>query len=154
MSHVATVTVRIKDLKAAAKAAKACGMRLVQGQKTWKWWGRWMRDYHGADAAYKHGIKPEDYGKCEHALVKDGGQIGMGYEAGLVKVPGAEGYRLVWDFVDRDLTERLGGRACEKFQQEYALAVAEQEAEEYTLQGWSVNRVVQPNGDIQLVLEQ
>lgn len=42
----------------------------------------------------------------------------------------------------------------EEFMQEYTLQVAENEAQEFVLQGWNVSRQKQENGDIQLVIEQ
>ena len=41
-----------------------------------------------------------------------------------------------------------------KLSQEYSLQTAEAEAEEFTLQGWTVERQKQVNGDILLVIQQ
>ena len=41
-----------------------------------------------------------------------------------------------------------------KLSQEYSLQTAEAEAEEFTLQGWTVERQKQSNGDILLVIQQ
>ena len=41
-----------------------------------------------------------------------------------------------------------------KLSQEYSLQTAEAEAEEFTLQGWTVERQKQDNGDILLVIQQ
>ena len=41
-----------------------------------------------------------------------------------------------------------------KLSQEYSLQVAENEAAEFTLLGWTVERQKQPNGDILLVIQQ
>ena len=41
-----------------------------------------------------------------------------------------------------------------KLSQEYSLQVAENEAAEFTLQGWTVERQKQDNGDILLVIQQ
>lgn len=69
MSHVSTIETVIQDLDALEQACKALGtVELVRGQTTWKWFGQFVNDYHGADAAYKHGIEPKDYGKCLHAI--------------------------------------------------------------------------------------
>jgi hypothetical protein len=40
-----------------------------------------------------------------------------------------------------------------KLSQEYSLQVAEAEAEEFTLQGWTVERQKQSNGDTQLIIQ-
>jgi len=80
MSHVVAIEVQIKSLDDLAKAAVDLGAELVRRQKTHKWYGKWVNDYSAEDAAYKHGIKPEDYGKCDHAI-KHGG---CDYEIGVV----------------------------------------------------------------------
>lgn len=67
--------------------------RLVRHQKSYQWYGRDMRDYQGASSGVVAGMNPKEYGKCEHAIVVDGVQ----YEIGLVKLPGQDGYRLVYD---------------------------------------------------------
>ena len=41
-----------------------------------------------------------------------------------------------------------------KLSQEYSLQIAENEAAEFTLQGWTVERQKQANGDVQLVIQQ
>ena len=151
MSHVVAMNVFIKDLDAFGMACLMLGGKFHRNQKTWKWWQKWERDYHQNDAAYKQGIKPEDYGKCEHAA-----SFGtrMGYEVGLVKLPGKEGYQLIFDFIDHELTAKLGGQNAAALIQQYGLAVAEKEVAELTFQGWTVEREMQPNGDIQLKLVQ
>src|SRR6266576_2837582 len=95
MSHAATVEIELKDLESLAKAAEQLGLEFRQGQKTYKWYGRWVDDYHGEDAAYKNGIKPEEYGKCEHALRVKGND--SAYEVGVVKKPNGT-WGLIWDF--------------------------------------------------------
>lgn len=126
MSHVAAVALEIKDLDALEEACKAIGLELVRGQKTYRWYGKWVKDYHGDDAAYKHGIKPEDYGKCAHAVRVKGKP--NAYEIGLVEVrPGV--FQPVWDFWS-------GGRGLQAvigenggiFKREYALHVGAKDA--------------------------
>lgn len=94
MSHVSTVELSITDLDALEAAAKELGLEMVRDKKTYKWYGRWVNDYHGEDAAYHHGISPEEYGKCSHVLrVPD--QPSM-YEIGLVQLPDGS-YKIVFD---------------------------------------------------------
>lgn len=150
MSHVVAIKVLIKNLPAFKRAAQALGGEFCENQKTYRWWQSWENDYNAADAAYRLGINPKDYGKCEHAVRFPG----IKYEMGLVKVPGHEGYQLIFDFIDHQLTQKVGGQGAQKLVQEYALAVAEEEAEQYKLQGWTVERVAQENGDVQLVISQ
>ncbi len=130
MSHVALVETKVDDLECLAKAAEACGLKFVQGQKTFKWYGRWMNDYSQDDAAYLHGIKPEDYGKCEHAIVVPGNK--NAYEVGVVPNPNGEGYVLLWDFYagGHGLQKHLGGPSdCNKLMDQYAKFVTIKQAE-------------------------
>jgi hypothetical protein len=55
-----------------------------------------MNDYDAKDAAYKYGIKPEDYGKCDYALCVPGSK--NAYEIGVVKRKDGKGYHLLYDF--------------------------------------------------------
>src|SRR5262245_61069914 len=72
MSHVSVGAAVINDneleLEALALACKEVGLVFCRGVKEYKWYGRWVRDYHADDAAYRHGVRPEDYGKCEHMI--------------------------------------------------------------------------------------
>ena len=116
MSHVSKVAIEITDLTALAKAAVALGGELVLGQKTFKWFGKWMNDYAADDAAYKQGIKPEDYGKCEHAIRVPG----AGYEIGVMKNPQGPGFVLVYDNWQRGQgLEKVVGKNCGKLVQQY-----------------------------------
>jgi hypothetical protein len=97
MSHVASVELEVDDIPSLKEAAKAMGLEFVENQKTYKWFGRFMNDYSGANAAHLHGINPKDYGKCEHAIRIPGDS--KAYEIGVVKrADGKPGYQLVWDF--------------------------------------------------------
>ena len=93
MSHVVSVDIQLKDLNAVVRACERMGWEFCEGQETFEWYGRWVNDYDGEDAAYKLGIKPEDYGKCTHAIKVPGAQ----YEIGLIQQ--ADGsYAPVWDY--------------------------------------------------------
>jgi hypothetical protein len=118
MSHVTKVKVVIKDLQALAEAAEACGCELVEGQKTYKWYGEWVNDYNTEDAAYRQGIKTDDYGKCEHAIRVKGDK--NAYEVGVCNNPDGEGYVLVYDFYNqaRTLEAKIGHHA-ERLSQQY-----------------------------------
>lgn len=108
-----------------------------------------MNDYSSDDAAYKNDIKPEDYGKCEHALsVPDNSKA---YEIGVVRRPNGT-FALVWDFFagGYGLMERcsIDGKQPGKLVQEYAAAVAIKKAK---LQGFAVQRKQLQDGRVQLV---
>lgn len=95
MSHVVTFKLQVKDLDALERACGRLGLELIRGKKTFKWYGRWVNDYHATDAAYQQGIKTSDYGKCEHAIAVKGNS--GAYEIGVMQDKDG-GYRLVWDF--------------------------------------------------------
>lgn len=90
MSHIATVEVRIVCLDALAIAAEACGLELVRGQTTYRWFG----NVEAAGREYSDPARP-DAGKCEHALRVKGDR--NAYEIGVVRAAGGDGYQLAWD---------------------------------------------------------
>ena len=113
MSHVATIDIEIEDLESLKKACSENGLTFLEGQKKYKWYGRWVNDYHGTDAAYKHGIDPKDYGKCEHAIqVKKGS-----YEIGVARNKKGK-LVLIWDFFGGAI-EKACGKDCHKLYESY-----------------------------------
>lgn len=122
MSHVVAIQTEFKDLPAIQAACKELGLTFKHGQKTFRWFGRWMNDYDAKNAAYNLGIKPEDYGKCEHAIEVPG----SGYDIGLVKNAATGAYKAVFDFygTGRVIQDKVGA-GCEKLVQRYALCKME-----------------------------
>lgn len=148
MSHVVTSPVFITSLDCLKKAlAKFPKLQFREGQKKWKWYGRWMNDYDAADAAYKLGIKPEDYGKCEHAIHMDG----VEYEIGVMKRTDGKGYSLVWDFYGcgHNINEYIGD-AAEKLMTEYNRQFVLQHA---ATEGLECNTVSETSEQITMELE-
>ncbi len=97
MSHVAAVKAYVTDLDACAAACEENGLELVRGQKTYRWFGRWVNDYRGGVAAVDNGHDPKTFGHCEHAIRVKNGQ-GHEYEIGLVRrLDGGPGWELVYD---------------------------------------------------------
>lgn len=96
MSHVVASETEIPDseLSSLKAACKELGLVFVENQTTYKWYGRWVNDYNAEDAAYKNGIKPEDYGKCVHAIRLPG----CDYEIGVYRHPETGNLRLIYDF--------------------------------------------------------
>ena len=126
MSHVETTGTKFMDLTCLERAAELLGLKLIRGQKTWRWYGRWMNDYDASNAAYKNGISHEDYGKCEHAIV-DPDNPG-GYEIGIYKHPDGEGWLPVWDnYNTPTIHKKAGGHELDKM---YRLAGYESLANE------------------------
>lgn len=126
MSHVATVGTKIKDLGCLKKACSRLGLEFREGQKNFKWFGKWVNDYHGSNAAYKHGLDPKDYGKCDHAIgIQDNHSS---YEVGVVKQEDGT-YGLVYDFYagGGGLMAAVGEDCC-KVLREYAREMTLKEA--------------------------
>lgn len=96
MSHVVSSETEIPDsqLDTLIEACKALGLEFIKGQTSYKWYGKWVNDYSADDAAYKNGIKPEDYGKCVHAIRLPGCE----YEIGVYRHPETGNLRLIYDF--------------------------------------------------------
>lgn len=126
MSHVVSSEVVCTDLEILKRAvATFPELEWREGQKKYTWYGAWVQDYHKDDAAYKRGIDPKDYGKCESAIHMDG----VHYEIGVCKRNDGAGYSLVWDFVGdgRKLSECIGKNA-EKLMSKYSEMYCEQYA--------------------------
>jgi len=131
MSHVVAgpTPIPCEDLPQLIKAAARCGLTFRQDQTTFKWYGRWVKDYHADAAAYKAGVDPGSYGKCEHAFAVKGND--HAYELGLVRDPNKPGqYLLVYDFWGSQgaaLEAKVGAKAhtlIQTFNEERVLAKA------------------------------
>jgi len=137
MSHVAKCELEVKDIDALKRACEKLGLEFCEAQKTWAWYGRWVNDYHAADAAYHHGIKPEQYGKCEHAIrVPD-----CEYEISLVR---DDRGRLVpiYDFYGPgQRIRKLLGSGCERLRQQYGAEVTKKTMRR---RGWRVSEQYDP----------
>ena len=94
MSHVANVKLEVHDLDALREAVgKIDGLTWCEGQTTYQWYGKWLNDWHGDQAAADSGFDPATFGQCEHAIKADGAT----YEIGVVPNPTGKGYRLIYD---------------------------------------------------------
>lgn len=131
MSHVATIDVEINDIPSLKKACEENGWTFCENQKTYKWYGRWVNDYHGDNAAYKNGVDPSNYGKCEHAI-KVSSNPGA-YEIGVAR--NKEGKLvLIWDFWGGTI-EKACGKNCKKLYDSYVkhVTVKKMKAKGYVL---------------------
>jgi hypothetical protein len=138
MSHVADIECEFKDLQAIKLAAEKLGGTFHEGQRTYKWWGRWEGDY-----PLPEGVKQEDLGKCDHAISFPNAK----YEIGIVDNHDGT-YRVMWDFwssgglqkvVGKDGVEFIRAYEIEKIQLEaydhgYSVEMTEVEEGEYA--GW------------------
>lgn len=153
MSHVvAHPDVCFSDFDALSAACEELGLEFRSGQKTWKYWGSWANDYHQQDAAYKHGIKPEDYGKGDHAISVKGDNTA--YEIGLVSNPKADGsFMPVYDFYGAygQKIQAKAGKNLEKLKGKYAEHAIRNQASK---QGHAVRKVITPQGHTQMIVAQ
>jgi hypothetical protein len=139
-SHVVSIKTEFRDLEAVKRACKELGLVFKENQKTIRWYGKFMNDYDGEDAAYKLGIKPEQYGTCDHAIEVPNSD----YDVGLLRNPETKGYKLYFDFWGshgKAIQEAIGKNG-EKLLQYYAAAKVQMEAK---LKGYLVQR--KPVGD-------
>lgn len=150
MSHVVTVDIQVKNLTALRRACKRLGLDFHEGKKTFKWYGRWMNDYHAPQAAATQGFDPKEFGKCEHAMSVSGNA--NAYEAGIVKHPSGEGYALMWDFFGgqgKALQDVIGADGG-KLKQAYAAEVTKMQAEQY---GRSYSEQTLKDGSLKLTIQ-
>ena len=147
MSHIVCVDIIIHDLDLFKKTCKAIGLEFRENQKTFRWYNRWMNDYHGKDAAYMHGIDPKTYGNCEHACGVPNNK--SAYEVGLMKNPKGAGYVLVWDSWNSGYgLMKVVGDNCDKLFQEYAKQVT---LKELKAKGYTLSKTnAYDNGEIEL----
>ena len=147
MSHVVSIKTEVRDLEAVKKACAELGLTFKQGQKTIRWFGKWVNDYNAEDAAYKLGIKPEQYGTCDHAIEVPGSD----YDVGLLRNPETGGYRLYFDFWGSNgaAIQTAIGKNGEKLLQYYA---AQKVAMEAKMKGYFVQRKTMEDGKLQLTI--
>lgn len=137
MSHVVSIKTELRDLAAVKAACAELGLLFKENQKTIRWFGKWVNDYSQEDAAYKLGIKTEQYGTCDHAIEVPG----SGYDIGLLHNPETDGYKLYFDFYGNHghRIQAAIGKNGEKFLSYYAACKIEAEA---ALKGWYTEREI------------
>lgn len=147
MSHVVSVNLEIKDLTSLAKACERLGLELKLNQKSFKWYGRFMNDYSGADAAYRNGVSAADYGKCTHAIGIKGSLAA--YEIGVLPGEKAGTFKLVWDNWQGGygLVEKIG-KDGGLLKQSYGVETAKKHIGALKYQGWQIKETTDANGDI------
>lgn len=153
MSHVTAVKVQIKDLAALKAACKAIGLEFREGQRTYKWYGRWMNDYSAQDAAFQQGIDPKTYGTCDHAIAVPGNK--QAYEIGVVNR--GDHHAMVWDFWNGGLgLEAAVGHGAERLIEAYTTEVAVNTAKQFaTDNGYTYTEELnRETGERELVLRQ
>lgn len=146
MSHVTTIDIVIKDLDALRKACEECGLEFVEGQTTFKWFGKFMND-----SPVPEGYSPADYGKCEHAIKVPGNK--QAYEIGVVQNKKTEGWSLLFDSWNGGygLMAKAGAQ-CGKLTQEYSKAVVKKKLKPVLMKGFKLKQKAGENGAIVLHL--
>ena len=108
MSHISKIELEVKDLATLNQACSRLGLELIQGQKTFRWFGQ--------------------NGQCDHAIRVPEAR----YEIGIVKEENR--YSLVCDYFDENI-ERTIGKQGGLLKQAYA---AEKTRIESRRKGYSV----------------
>ena len=148
MSHISSVTLKIRDLTALKAAVKDLGLIWAEGQRTYNWYGVSV-----GDSPIPEGMTKEMLGKCEHAIKL----AGVNYEIGVVRLPAGH-YTLGFDSwncgtgpngVPCDggrIAQKLGDK-LQKLVQSYAVNAATLAAR---AKGWCVQKQTLPNGTVKL----
>lgn len=119
MSHVTTLKVAILDLDALEEACQKIGLQFRRGQKTYKWYGRFVGDYR------EQGTDPSQMGKCDHAISVPGNS--QAYEIGVTWKN--DHYTLGYDFWGGGFgLEKVAGPRCQNLIDAYTQTVALKEA--------------------------
>lgn len=137
MSHIADVRMQIKDLDALRSAVEALGGTLVMGQKTHRWFGKFLNDWD-SDRAAVNRRNSNTFGLCEHAITF----AGIDYEIGVVK--DGESYELIYDTYGGALDAKLGV-GLPMLKQGYGVEVTKRQL---SRQGYRVTTVTNPNGSV------
>lgn len=142
MSHVVDIKCEITDLDALEAACRRLGLELARGQKTHRWYGRYV-----GDSSLPEGVAESDLGKCAHAVRLPGSD--RAYEVGLVPNASGKGWTLHYDNWSGGygMSEKVG-HTCGKLLQAYA-------AEKLRLTVAKTHRVTEqrlPNGSIRMTL--
>jgi len=146
MSHVSNVELTITDLDALRDAvARTDGLTWCEGQQSYKWYGRWLDDFHGTDAAVDNGFDASTFGQSTHAIKVDG----VEYEIGVVKNPTGEGYRLLYDnYASGTRIAQRYGTGLETIKDGYAERVAVRQLHR---KGYRVSTRVNAQGQRQVI---
>lgn len=141
---------RVDDLDALEDAAAVLGLELRRNQKTYKWYGQWMNDFHGSRAAVSNGYDPKAFGQCAHAIGIAGDR--QSYEIGLVPTQDGQGFDLLYDSWDGKI-EPSAGKGLSRLRQEYAAAKALKQAKkDLVKKGFTAKRELLEGGRILLRL--
>jgi len=117
VSHVTIIDLQIKSMEALKAACNRLGLKFMEGQQTYKWWGCWVGDY-----PMPEGFSVADLGKCTHAIKVPGAN----YEIGIVERNGK--ITILWDFWQSGGLEKVLGKGAGLFKQAYTIEATKIEA--------------------------
>lgn len=145
MSHVVTLDIVVDSLSTLKAACERLGLEFCEGQTTMRYYGRWLNDYHGQDAAYRL-IDPKTFGQCNHAIKVPG----AAYDIGLRPHPKHPGkWMLYYDMYQQGRgIEGVCGPGLGLLKQRYA---AERSKSVMRRAGWMVSEKKQNDGQLRLV---
>jgi hypothetical protein len=140
MSHVAECKAELKSFDAIEAAARRLGGTLIRGQKTYKWFGRWV-----GDTPMPKGMTHADLGKCDHAIRFPGAS----YEVGVRAQPDGS-FSLAWDWWSQGgLLQHMGDPQAGRFVQAYGVEAAKRAA---IRRGYATRETTLNDGTVQLEL--
>jgi len=121
MSHISSLTTRIKSLDALKLACEDMGFTFVDGQKTFAWFGRWMNDWRDERSAVAQGFDPATFGKCAHAIRVPG----TSYEIGVVPTADGDWVLHMDEYGPGRVLVEKAGQSGTKLAQAYAVRATE-----------------------------
>lgn len=141
MSHVILdLDLEIDNLDTLAKACTAMGCEFHHNKQTIRWFNKFLADYHGADAAYRH-IDAKTFGQCSHAIVVPG----AGYDIGIVPHPNnPKRWAIYFDnYCGGKGIEAKLGKGAGLLKKQYGI---ERSKKELRREGWRARELKRENG--------
>ena len=122
MSHVIKTKMEYRDFNAILQAGADCGLVFHEGQREYRWYGRFMGDY-----ALPEGMTADMLGRCDHAMGIPGDSFA--YEVGITTRPSG-GFDVLYDFWSggKGLEDKIGIQGI-KFRERYAIHAAQNAVE-------------------------
>ncbi len=115
MSHIVKMEAQFKSLADIVAAGERLGWVFMPGQRTYRWYGRYMADW-----PLPEGMRREDIGKCHHAFRVPGAS----YEVGIFQeADGTFSLRADW-YQSGGLLRTLGVSTPEEFSGRFSQAYA------------------------------
>ena len=121
------------DLPTLKAACESLGYKWLEGQKQYKWFGRFVGDY-----PLPEGITADELGKCDHAVKIPGAK----YEVGIVKK--GDKWIILYDFWQEGKLEPILGRDAQPISKAYGLEKAKRAAK---AAGMMYKEKLKKNGD-------